>query len=344
MRRRGGAGGYALPLALGVIAVMSVIVLTGAERVSRTQTVAFELRQEALVDRALHDAEAIATGLIATRAHALDGLVLNQVASDQVSLTLPVVDEAVGENLLRFDGAPRRIRLGDVDVTLRLYNADGLVSLIRAEDAVLQGLLMGFGVSRAQSADLVAALQDYQDADDRPRRGGAEITQYARAGLPSPKNEPLGSPREVFMVYGWGDLERLVESGFLDTVSVSTTRLRPSSRYMPQTLRDALDAGLTSADARLGLLSDLARSSGIPTSAYRLELYAVSTQTGTGLKRVFEIRADPARRELMFARSFIYETPISTEQARELLTNETARLIDLRDVFDRWPGPDRADP
>jgi general secretion pathway protein K len=70
---------------------------------------------------------------------------------------------------------------GDVRFGISVVDLNSRVDLNRADDLTLLAFFRQF----SGSADaIVAALQDWKDADDRARPGGAEASDYARSGSP----------------------------------------------------------------------------------------------------------------------------------------------------------------
>jgi hypothetical protein len=71
--------------------------------------------------------------------------------------------------------------------------------------AGLLRLIGSLGATAAERETLVDVLQDYIDTDNLRRLNGAEAQDYARAGLPPPRNDWLTTVRELGRVPAWRD-------------------------------------------------------------------------------------------------------------------------------------------
>ncbi len=81
----------------------------------------------------------------------------------------------------------------------------GLVALNAPDSSDLERLMANQEQNGQVWQQLLAALQDYSDANDTLRLSGAEKYEYERVGLPSPTNDLLRSEVELHRVYGWGE-------------------------------------------------------------------------------------------------------------------------------------------
>lgn len=79
----------------------------------------------------------------------------------------------------------------------------GLVALSAPDSHDLERLMANQEPNVQVWQQLLAALQDYIDANDTLRLSGAEKYEYARVGLPAPTNDFLRSEIELSRVYGW---------------------------------------------------------------------------------------------------------------------------------------------
>lgn len=96
----------------------------------------------------------------------------------------------------------------------------------RDDRALLEALFERWGLGMREADALISALFDWVDPDDNPRLGGAESRDYARAGLPGPRNGPFRSVDEMGMVLGiefldekrpdWRDYFTIWSAGGLD--------------------------------------------------------------------------------------------------------------------------------
>ncbi len=156
------------------------------------------------------------------------------------------------------------IGLGSDDVALRMdgrwYSAPhgmavsvkdgrGLVNLATAPRAVLERLLLSYGVPAERTGFLIDALDDYSDSDSLKRLNGAEAEEYARQKMPPPRNQPLLVPAELKRVLGWASEDKLwQEDSILEQTVISEhTGVNPATADW-RTLMTSL--GLSEMDAR----------------------------------------------------------------------------------------------
>ena len=81
------------------------------------------------------------------------------------------------------DGAPRPVRVGELDVTLTIHDENGRININVAEPAFLQGLLQELTRSAGEAQTLSDRIVDWRDPDSNRRSKGAEDQDYRRAGL-----------------------------------------------------------------------------------------------------------------------------------------------------------------
>ncbi len=110
-----------------------------------------------------------------------------------------------GNTAIQVDNRPYQVG----DLTVRLMDQRGLMSLRFIDTPRMARLLGAFGVPLDQQTALIEALQDYIDPDNDRRLNGAEAPQYAAAGLPPPANEPLRDVNQLRRVYGWAAQKQL---------------------------------------------------------------------------------------------------------------------------------------
>lgn len=325
--RRPRTGGYALPIALGVIAVMSIIVLTGARQLQIAQDAAFALQQDLLLEEAMEEAEAHTLYYLTTRSYTLDGVVLTRAGSETMAdNTAAAADGA----LWAWGDAPRRLERPGLVVDARIRPANGLLSVSSGEGTLIEALLVGFSIERTEARRLAASLGDYQDRDDLARPGGAEVRDYAQLGLPPPRNERLVNLGELSGVANWTDIDRLIESGFLDTVTALPLGPEPAPGFMPPLLRAALAEGLLDPGYRQRLLNPPATQPSVPGVAFRIDITGASREAGVGLRRVLDIFLSPTSETRLYSRALVYERALTPEEIRETLTNDRAEPLVLR--------------
>lgn len=189
---RGGSSGFALPLALVAIALVSVSVLTLA-RVEAT-------RRGGVNDTAMHwRAELAATDAEARVAHLL-------ATEPQGVRTLGVGGPGAAPIVL--DGRPYAAggRERTVSTVVRLQDEAGLVNLNRTDETVVDRLARALGADSAAARRLAATLGDHVDDDSLARLYGAERGIAESALSAGPRNAPLDDPRQAFGAIGWDDL------------------------------------------------------------------------------------------------------------------------------------------
>ena len=104
---------------------------------------------------------------------------------------------------LRVDGTPYECRIGNERASIRVVDTGGLVDLNAAPASMLTAMLIGVGLSAAESDRITAAIEDFRDADDEPRVGGAETAEYQAAGRRhGPKNGLFATVDELDQVLG----------------------------------------------------------------------------------------------------------------------------------------------
>lgn len=105
----------------------------------------------------------------------------------------------VPASALALDDRPYRT-LGDTLV--QVQDNRGLLNLNVVDDERLGRFLGVLGVPPERRSALIDALRDYGDEDNLKRLNGAEVAEYAAAGLPPPRNAKLVTPLEARRIYG----------------------------------------------------------------------------------------------------------------------------------------------
>ena len=115
----------------------------------------------------------------------------------------------VGALGLIADDRPYRLDTGG---EIRDQDLRGLYPLNAPERGSFARLLHGLGVEDSLDDSLLDILLDYEDTDSLKRLNGAEADDYARVGLPPPRNDWLLSVRELNRMPLWRDHPALVTS------------------------------------------------------------------------------------------------------------------------------------
>ena len=173
--RRPGERGFALVLVLGALPVLAML---GSQVQLSSRT---EVRLAANV-RDAATREAAADG-------AIRGAVFRLVAGEWEA-----------------DGAARRVRVGSVDVDVRVEDERGKVNPSVAPIALLRALLLTLGLPFARADALAAATVDYRDGRPDASPHGAKAAEYRAAGKAyGPSGLPFQRLDELRLVLGMTD-------------------------------------------------------------------------------------------------------------------------------------------
>ena len=85
----------------------------------------------------------------------------------------------------------REVAVGDARFGVAVVDLNARIDLNHADEATLRTFVAQF-TDESRATRIVAALEDWEDADDLTRPNGAEAAEYGRAGSPYvPRNGPL---------------------------------------------------------------------------------------------------------------------------------------------------------
>lgn len=182
-------GGYALILVLASLAVVTLVASYFASRVDQLRRQVQSLQTFALGQLQASDALEVALHHVATRPGGPRGF-------------------GLGAELVHADGRPYT---WDGDALVAVRDQRGLLSVHETDATALRRLVRALGASPAEADALVDVLQDYTDTDDLKRLNGAESQDYARLGLPRPRNAWLVSMRELGRMPLWRDRPEWVQ-------------------------------------------------------------------------------------------------------------------------------------
>ncbi len=150
----------------------------------------------------------------------------------------------------KLDGRTHSVAMegGEVAVVVRPESAK--IDLNTANEELLKGLFVSVGVPDDQANSLVAAIQDWRDADELERPSGAEAESYASAGLAyPPANADFETVDELSRVLGMTpDIFRQVKPYLtvyskqpgLDTTTASRGALLAIPNVSPESVDDYL--------------------------------------------------------------------------------------------------------
>lgn len=103
----------------------------------------------------------------------------------------------------RSDGSLYALTLDDLEIRIQVVDEGGKVDLNRADEPLLQAVLIHIGADPGQAAAITSAILDWRDGDRDRRVNGAEADDYHAAGLAyEPADTAFGSVVEVGLVLG----------------------------------------------------------------------------------------------------------------------------------------------
>jgi len=188
---RTGERGYALILAIAVVAILALVVLSSARALSDVTTSTARLQES--------QRETVAAESLLTRMAFL--LMTGEVGPRDL-----IIDNARWDGQsLRLDGVWYVVQ-GVPTASVSVQDEAGLFNLNSSDQQGLAAILEIAG--RQDGLELAAALMDFTDGDDLIRDRGAEGREYARAGLRPPADRPLATRWEALEVLGWRGMER----------------------------------------------------------------------------------------------------------------------------------------
>lgn len=120
----------------------------------------------------------------------------------QWSLLQPA-PSGTGQGYWLADGSTHDMEINRVQVRVALHDESGKLDINAVPTELLDALLEPVMEESSARAELVAAIEDWRDADDLVRLNGAEEDEYLAAGRPEgPGNRPFDEIRELAEVLG----------------------------------------------------------------------------------------------------------------------------------------------
>ncbi|MFT3727217.1 MAG: type II secretion system protein GspK [Terricaulis sp.] len=208
MNKRAGSEGYVLFLVAVIVAVLSLLALMATRVQSQMSSPIRNLREQAQLELAAQSAAARLSFLLATQPLGERSILVGADADQQTTpdATMPAVS-ASGQRIVQLllDGSSYVWRApgGNASYLITIQDEAGLLDFNGGDEVGAANLLREFGLSNGAANSLGASLADYVDQDDLRRRGGAERSDYIRAGLPPPPNGPLNSVQNALNAFGW---------------------------------------------------------------------------------------------------------------------------------------------
>ncbi|WP_435806336.1 general secretion pathway protein GspK [Shewanella psychromarinicola] len=175
-------------------------------------------------------------GLLTRRS--VDRLTATEAVKAGLALTVYQLKYASEEQPVWADGRPYSINFDDVKLTIRIQDEGGKLSINGASAELWTSLFVSVGVDNDKANELADAILDFRDSDSEYRLLGAEVDDYAQAGLlAGPKNDNIIATEELLQVYG---LDYDIFKQIQYAVSPYTFRAEPDWRVGPATILNML--------------------------------------------------------------------------------------------------------
>ena len=206
--------GYALPMTLAAIIVLSLIASIAANEVRRSNQAVANLADRASVSAQLASAEQTLIFSLLTETMGPFGLRSGISGVAQAFGATAQADSAITELVLA-NGSPYQVP--GTEVFVRLYAPEALFSFATTSDGALKRILDSFDVPPINQDRLIAKLADFQDEDDRVNLGGAERSSYPSQS--PPPNRALRHESELCAVLDWAQTPVCEDLGRLALLS-----------------------------------------------------------------------------------------------------------------------------
>ena len=194
--------GMALIMVMGALALIALVAARYAQRIDDLRRQTGSLRAHA--EQSLQTSNALAAALYYTATRRIG----------PAGFGPPLTPELRADN--------REYSFPDGG-QVRVQDQRGLMPLNAVDNAGMTSVLKRLGVVPGEASRLVDVLEDYIDTDNLKRLNGAEAPEYAAAGLPPPRNDFIGTARELARMPGWRDTPQVVAA--LEQWATPTRRL-----------------------------------------------------------------------------------------------------------------------
>lgn len=274
---RTGERGYALLLAIAVVAALALAVLASARALGDVTASAHRLQERQIEAAAAETLMSRVAFLMLVEEHDAGALQIAGARQNQGAMRLDGTWYAI-------DGAPGSF--------LAVQDEAGLFNLNSSDEQGLRALLEVSGQG-ARAPSLAAALMDFTDPDDLMRDRGGEARAYERAGLLGPADRPLASRWQAIEALGWQDGGLLtsvvwtwLSAGPLETGLNINTAPAP---VLQAVLGDARRAELIIRQREAGPLTDMAEVEALTAGTARANgvTFAVTPGRGFRVQAVF---------------------------------------------------------
>jgi len=252
-----GKAGFALPSVLFVVAMVTLVFLVAIEALTGLAAEARRARDGAAFQARALDLEARATFLAATRPLGPAAV----LAGDQPG----------APPLLALDGRPYAAPGG---LALSAQDEAGLINLDTLPRDAEPRLFAALGVASGWQGAMADRFADFVDPRDLKRENGADLSDYAAAGLPPPPKGPLVQRDQLLGLMGWNSLVAAPAwRDFRDNLTADPVSTRVNVNTATPAMLEVI-YGLTPAQAALAVarrgqasffeLEDLGRAAGVP--------------------------------------------------------------------------------
>lgn len=110
------------------------------------------------------------------------------------------------EKIWYADGRIYELNYNHASIRIRILSEKGKIDVNKADEALLQQLMIQAPIDDEQKVSLIDAIIDWRDQDEIVRNAGAEKDEYEAAGLKyHPRNASFRSLEEVRMVLGMNE-------------------------------------------------------------------------------------------------------------------------------------------
>jgi general secretion pathway protein K len=191
--------GFILAAVLWVLAIMLIAVGIFHAYVQRKLAIGLEAKAHIQGHLDTQSTEQTLLYVLGTSRLTLAGLTFTPLRQDQLLDENFSYIAAVGDEMW-MDGS---VYQGVGSAEFSVQDNSGLISVNAPDLAALASLLERFETDSGTKTRLLAALQDYIDADDLISLSGAERLDYAAKNILPPTNDYLRSAPEINRVMGW---------------------------------------------------------------------------------------------------------------------------------------------
>ena len=335
--------GFALPLALVAIALLSIITLAGYRAVSAATAVTLAFQENMQTELAFFSAEAESAFVFLTSPPITDGILTANSQSvegyDALDLALGIVD--IDTELLqaveywRADGQVRISETQSIPVKVTYHDAAGFAPIALLPEEKVAAMFAAAGFDSESALRFAARIGDFQDADSRRRFRGAEATDYRLYGASAPTNSPLRVSGEMASVLGFADMATIESWDFFVTnVQYGGVISQFKPHFGPTAIATLFDDSVDEVIVT-GLLDGYIDDSRHPSGTARF-LLTFRLQSGMTRKRAMEIMRTAVAPDRPFRRIWLYD------KAEDEQSDATPGIeqSDLAPVFQASTSPD----